>query len=202
TSHSTLMSRSRSRTLLATVRQSRPRTVSPRPRVMKPTIWSPGSGLQHFAKRTSRSSTPRMRTPWSVFGRQLVQELVHGALAVAERRQQVVAGRVPEVGRRLLDLLAREQRRRIEPVLLGLALEELAAQLDRARALLDLEPLVDLRSGACGLDDLEPVAARMLARRGDNLDDVALAERVAQRHELAVHLRADAVFPDLRVDGV
>src|SRR5438309_47164 len=135
-------------------------------------------------------------------GYDLVQELVHGALAIAERRQQVVPGRVAEVGRRLLDLLAAEQRRRVEPVLLGLALEELAAQLDRARALLDLEPLVDLRSGACGLDDLEPVAARMLARRSDNLDDVALAERVAQRHELAIHLRADAVFPDLRVDGV
>ena len=69
TSHSTLMMRSRSRTLLATVRQSRACTVSPRPRVMKPTIGSPGSGLQHLANRTRRSSTPRIRTPCSVFAR-------------------------------------------------------------------------------------------------------------------------------------
>ena len=68
-SHSTFTSRSRSSTLLTTVRQSRAWTVRPRPRVMKPTIWSPGRGLQHFAKRTSRSSTPRIRTPCSVFGR-------------------------------------------------------------------------------------------------------------------------------------
>src|SRR5438552_17506893 len=32
-----------------------------------------------------------------------------------------------------------------------------------------------------GFDNLEPVAARMLVRRGDDLDDVALAQRVAER---------------------
>src|SRR5438046_2966979 len=153
------------------------------------------------ARRRRRRLGPLRRLEEGA-GYQLVQELVHRALAVAERRQKVVAGRVAEVGRRLLDLLPAEQGRRIEPVLLGLTLEELSAQLDRARALLDLEPLVDLRPGARGLDDLEPVAARMLARRRDDLDDVPLAERVAQRHELAVHLRADAVLADLRVDRV
>src|SRR5207302_9097776 len=39
-------------------------------------------------------------------------------------------------------------------------------------------------------------------RRGDDLDDVALAQRVAERHELAVHLRTDAALADLRVDRV
>src|SRR5207253_968147 len=152
TSHSTSINRSRSRTLLATVRQSRACTVSPRPRVMKPTIGSPGSGLQHRANRTSRSSTPRIRTPSAVLGR-----------------------------------VAAEQGRRIQVVLPRLALEHLAAQLDRAGALLDLEPLVDLRPGARGLDDLQPVAARVLVRGGDDLDDVALPQGVAERDELAVH---------------
>src|SRR2546429_8702279 len=103
---------------------------------------------------------------------------MHRALPVPERRQHVVAGRVAEVGRRLLDLLAAEQRRRIEPVLLGLTLEELTAQLDRARALIDLEPLVDLRAGARRLDDLEPGAAREACGSGQWLDGCALAVRV------------------------
>src|SRR2546429_9754428 len=105
---------------------------------------------------------------------------MHRALPVPERRQHVVAGRVAEVGRRLLDLLAAEQRRRIEPVLLGLTLEELTAQLDRARALLDLEPLVDLRAGARRLDDLEPAAPRVLVRSGAVSDEVAPAGRGAR----------------------
>src|SRR5438093_4032847 len=130
---------------------------------------------------------------------ELVQDLVGRALAVADRRQQVVgAAREPGVGGDLLELVAAEQGRRIQVVLPRLALEHLAAQLDRAGALLDLEPLVDLRPGARGLDDLQPVAARVLVRGGDDLDDVALPQGVAERDELAVHLRAHAVLADLR----
>ena len=66
-SHSTASRRSLSRTFLTTVRQSRACTVSPRPRVMNPTIPSPGTGEQHLPKRTRTSSTPRMRTAPSVF---------------------------------------------------------------------------------------------------------------------------------------
>ena len=69
---------------------------------------------------------------------------MHRALAVAERRQQIVGPGEAEVGRRLLDLLTAEQRRGIETILPRLALEHLAAELDRAGALLDLEPLIDL----------------------------------------------------------
>ncbi len=37
--------------------------MTPRPRVMKPTIGSPGSGEQHFANRTRMSSSPATLTP-------------------------------------------------------------------------------------------------------------------------------------------
>ena len=84
------------------------------------------------------------------------------ALAVADRRHEVVRPGEAEVGRRALDFLAAEQRRPVQVVLSRLALEHLAAELDRARTLFDLEPLVDLRPGPRGLHDLQPVAARVL----------------------------------------
>src|SRR5262245_3379468 len=135
-------------------------------------------------------------------GRQLVQHLVDRALAVADRRQQVVGSREAEVGRDLPELVAGQERRRVQVVLPRLALEQLAAELDRARTLLDLEPLVDPRARPRGLDDLQPVPARVLVRRRHDLDDVALPQRVAERDELGVHLRADAVLADLGVHRV
>jgi len=103
---------------------------------------------------------------------------VHRALAITDRRHEVIGPGEAEVRRRFLDFLAAEQRGRVQAVLLRLALEHLAAELDRARALLDLEPLVDPRAGARGLDDLQPVTARVLVGRRDDLDDVALPQGV------------------------
>src|SRR5262249_45790031 len=47
----------------STFAQSCACTVTPRPRVMKPAMASPGSGLQHLPNRTRTSSTPDTRTP-------------------------------------------------------------------------------------------------------------------------------------------
>ena len=63
TAHSTVTVRSLSMAPPARFGQSCACTVIPRPRVMKPTIGSPGTGPQHFAKRTSTSSTPLTETP-------------------------------------------------------------------------------------------------------------------------------------------
>ncbi len=41
-----------------------------------------------------------------------------------------------------------------------------------------------------------------MARRGEDLDDIAVLETVAQRDDLAVDTRTDALVPDLGVDGV
>ena len=38
-------------------------TITPRPRLMKPTMESPGTGLQQWAMRTIMSSTPRTGMP-------------------------------------------------------------------------------------------------------------------------------------------
>src|SRR2546423_15468172 len=56
------MRRDTSRSLI-TVGQVERWTVTPLPRVMNPTMGSPGMGWQHLANRTSRSPTPLTRTP-------------------------------------------------------------------------------------------------------------------------------------------
>src|SRR5882724_4602470 len=153
-------------------------------------------------RRTRRRRFRLLRRLQERVRRQLVQDLVDRALAVADRRHEIVGPREAEVGRRLLHVLAAEERRRIQAVLPRLALEHLAAELDRAHTLLDLEPLVDLRPRPRRLDDLQPVAARMLVGRRHDLDDVPLPQRVPERDELGVHLRADTVLADLGVDRV
>src|SRR5215831_1234841 len=134
--------------------------------------------------------------------RQPAQDLLNRGLAIADRGEQIVGRREAELREELSHLVGGEQRGRRQPVFLRLALEELAPERQRADALLDLEPLVDLGPRPRGLDDLEPVPARMLGRRGDHLHDVALPEGVAERDELAVDLRAHAVMPHVGVNGV
>ena len=60
----------------------------------------------------------------------------------------------------------------------------------------------DLLDGARGVRDLQPVAARALARVREDLERVARLHPVVERHHLAVDLGAGAVRADVGVDGV
>ena len=51
-------------------------------------------------------------------------------------------------------------------------------------------------------DHIQPVAARFPRLRRDDGHDVPIGERRIQRHNFIIHLRADAVIPDLRVHAV
>src|SRR5206468_5130374 len=80
----------------------------------------------------------------------------------------------------------------VERVAGEIALEDLAADGDRARRLLTLHPGPHARLGTRRLDELQPVLRRRLARRGDDLHRVAALQLVAQRYDAAVHARAGA----------
>ena len=63
-SHSTSISRAACSAISDTaLAQSARCTLTPRPRVTKPMISSPGTGVQQFARRTSTSSSPSTCTP-------------------------------------------------------------------------------------------------------------------------------------------
>src|SRR3954463_9699619 len=81
--------------------------------------------------------------------------------------------------------------------------EDLATGLLGVLAALALEPGADLRLRARGLRERQPVARRAaLLLRGEHLADVARLERVVQRHDLVVDLRAYAAVADVGVDLV
>ena len=84
----------------------------------------------------------------------------------------------------------------------GFALQQLAADLDGAMALVLIEPVLDLVAGAGALDEREPVAAGFVVLLGDDFDDVAGAQLGAERNHAAIDLGADAGVADLGVDGV
>src|ERR1019366_1011366 len=71
-----------------------------------------------------------------------------------------------------------------------------------ALALVDVEPVLDFVAGAGGLDDGEPVAAGLVSGLGDDFDDVAGMELVAQGDHASVDLGAGATVTDFGVDGV
>ena len=85
-------------------------------------------------------------------------------LAVADLREQLVVLETEVVGG-LRQSLAVEQLVQIDVVASCLLLEELAAELDRARLLLALNQVLDLAARARGRDEVQPVAARLVRRR-------------------------------------
>ena len=89
-----------------------------------------------------------------------------------------------------------------EAVLADLLVEHPPADLGGALLLLGVEPLPDLALGARGGDQVQPVAARVARRVGQHLHHVAVGERRAQRHQLAVDPRAGAVVAEVGVHPV
>ena len=81
-------------------------------------------------------------------------------------------------------------------------LDQLAPDFNGPLALMNVEPVLDFVTGARRLDQAQPVAARLMSRLRENLDDVSRVEFVAERHHAPVHLGADARVPDFRVNRI
>src|SRR5208337_4504695 len=80
--------------------------------------------------------------------------------------------------------------------------DQLASDFNGALALVDIEPVLDLVAGARGLDDGEPVAAGLVSGLGDDFDDVAGMQLVAQGNHSSVDLGAGATVANLGVNRV
>src|SRR5258708_12919344 len=84
----------------------------------------------------------------------------------------------------------------------GFLLEILLADLDSLGPLAGVDQVLDPVSRARGLDDGQPVFARLVAGLRQDLDDVAIAQRVAQGYDPAVDLGAHARLAYVRVNPV
>ena len=191
---------------------------------MYPTIVSPRIGLQQRARNTMRSSNPRHLDfffagpehaldggPDRAFrrllakrvgGHQLGQHLLRRQFPVADRRKHVVGLVAGEVAEHGLEGVALDECFRVEVVASRLLLEHLAAEIAGMSLFLDADEVLDFVPRVRRDDEVQPVAARLMARRGDDLDDVAVLEPGPERHHLAVDARAHALPADVGVNRV
>src|SRR5258705_6635011 len=88
-----------------------------------------------------------------------------------------------------------------EPAALHLAVENLAAKLDRRRVLLNAETLTDLVPRAASPDVGEPIPAWLGRGRRDDLDGLGVLELAGETRDPAVDARALAVQSDFGVDS-
>src|SRR6185369_8669469 len=123
----------------------------------------------------------------------LREHLLARELPVADLGEHDVFVVPPELFQHALEGAVLPQRVQLEVVPPEVALEDLAADGDRALALLRLHVGADAGAGARRLCDLEPVLRRLLRRRRDDLDRVAALELVAKRHDATIYARAGAV---------
>src|SRR5215471_19293167 len=101
---------------------------------------------------------------------------MRGEAAVADRRQEGFLVALRQLTHHVSELSRLAHLAEVEVVAVHITLEDLAADGDAAGALLVANPVADLLLGAAGLDEVQPVLARRLARRGDDLDGVAAAQ--------------------------
>src|SRR6476469_5665483 len=95
--------------------------------------------------------------------------------SVAERRKERLFVLKSELLGEPFDLPLILQGGKIELIAMQIVIENLPAQLQAALALLGFEPDANLRFSARRFDPFEPLAARRLLRRRDDLDRIAAA---------------------------
>src|SRR5580693_1081600 len=133
--------------------------------------------------------------------RELREHLAGGVLAVADAGHQIVgtaesvfAGGPLPVG--FLDVFQRDS------VFASFFFHQLLADFNGTLALVDVQPVLDFVTGARRLDDGQPVAARLVSGLGDDFDDVAGMQLVAEGHHASVDFGAGATVSNLGVNRV
>ena len=227
----TSTSRSCSVRRFAALTQSVRCTETPAPRVTKPRMPSPGTGVQHLASFTHRSLAPTTSMPVSdesVLRRRRPvttwSSLVSSAVAssppstLISRLMTAWAPTLPsptaayragdvgqlEVSGDRRQVLQGEQPLQRQAALAHLPGQGVLAGLDGFLAPLPGEVVPDLVARARAADEAQPVPARSGAfgLGGEDLHDVAVAQRGLQRHQPAVDPGTDGGVADLGVDRV
>ncbi len=207
-------------------------TDTPRPRVTKPMISSPGTGVQHRDSRTMTSSRPSTCTPAAPVrvagplaarlahrdgqllltgGIDVLQVLAHSLdhrlgrhVVLADRGAERVEVDVVHRLGHLVEHLGLLDLLHRQPVAAQRLEQLVVARVDGVLAPLTRVPLTDLVGRPVRLDELEPVLRRRgsVDLRGEDLDGVARGEDGVERHQPSVDPRADAGVTDLGVDRI
>src|ERR1700690_3367954 len=178
-SHETSTRRTGSRS--SAFEQSRVGITTPCPRLMKPMIGSPGTGVQHLANLSRMSASPWTLTPAIERfgtgrraaagvsgagpagavgalvprpGRPPTPRMSRAPLAVTDRDQQIVGAAEPQPLRRRVEQPVALHRRERGVLLAQLATQQIAPHLPAALALLHPNEVRGLGSRAAGDDEL------------------------------------------------
>src|SRR6185436_11270330 len=130
------------------------------------------------------------------------EQLFRRELAVADEREDLFGLAGAEFRERLERSGGFDERLDVDVVAPCLFLEHLPPEFDRLDPLLAANQVLDFVPRVRRVDEVQPVAARLVAGGRHDLDDVAVAEVGAERHHLAVDARADALMSDVGVHGV
>src|SRR5271166_2227713 len=129
------------------------------------------------------------------------QHLPRGIFSVADTGHEVVNFAKSVTGRHFEQLFVFDLFE-CDAIFARFLLDDLAADFDGTLALVDVQPVLDLVARAGRLDQAKPVPAGLVSGLGENLDNVAGVQFVAQRHHASVDFGTHAGVTDLGVDGV
>ena len=132
---------------------------------------------------------------------QLRQNLPRGILAVTQIRVEVLEFRAPILGGNAQEIFVGDLFQ-AHVQLAGFALDQPASNRGGLLPLVQIDPLTNLAARPRRAHKAEPVTTGGVAVLGDNFDDVAIRQGMAQRHHLSVDLGADALVADRGVNGV
>src|SRR5208337_2938803 len=156
---------------------------------------------EHPAHHAAETRLLVLRRDRGLGRRKFAQHLPRRELAEANAGHQVVGpGNAIFLGYALVSLVGDILQR--DAVLARFLFNQLAADFERALALVDIEPVPDLLPRPRRLHESQPVAAGLVPGLGHDLHDFAVVQLVAQRHDAPVHPRPGAGVPDFGVDGV
>src|SRR6185312_2174009 len=131
----------------------------------------------------------------------LLQYLAGRELSVAQCGEQIFGLVEPVIVRYALEILAAYgSHSGAEPP--RFFFEILLADFDSALPLARIDEVLDAVARARGLDDRQPVFARLMSGRGQDVDNVAVAQRVFELDDPPVDARARACIADFGVNRI
>ena len=157
---------------------------------------------QYLVHRLAKAAGPLIPASQPFRRQDRAQHRLDRTAAEAQPAEQLVDAPVALGGHEVRHLLRVEHAARAHPVAAQFTGQHRAADLDRTLLLLGVDPLTDLAPRPRRGDDVQPVAAGFAVRVRRDLDDVAVVQFGAQRHQPAVHPRAAAVMAEFRVNAI
>src|SRR6266478_10037942 len=160
-----------------------------------------GGSIRLSGRRWMRLRNLDSRRRFHLIGRKLLKHLPRGKFAIAQSRMQVfdfAAAIIPGDALQVGPADARKLRAETP----SLALQILLADLDGLRPLRGIDDVPDFIARLGSLDQCQPILARQMTGLRQDLHHVAVFQRVLQRNDSPVHLRANASISHVAMDGI